>query len=341
MSHCPSCGQFVGPHDICPGCGAHLGGRMAIRTVKIAAVGVAVVGLLFLWFLAIRAEPPLVPIGQVGAAMNLAYVRLESQVTRGPGFDPDSHAISFWLADDTGEIYVAAYCHEAEELMASGRVPALGDRVSLVGTLRLREDFASLIVDAPDQVVVTKPEPSERSVAEIDPRSELERVRLRGQVRGIRSPYEGLTLIGLRDASGAIDVAVPEETLALTGDLVHPSPGQMVEVEGTVTVYKGMPQLTLTDVADLTPSSEVADVAPIQLVSEIGAEAVGEWVGLQGFVTQIAPFSAGVKLTLDDGSGEARVYIRESVGVGGPWTELGEMRSVAGPLTGSAAYATL
>jgi DNA/RNA endonuclease YhcR with UshA esterase domain len=282
---------------------------MAIRTIKIAAVGVAVVGLLFLWFLAIRAESPLVPIGQVGAAMNLAYVRLEGRVIRGPSFDPDSHALAFWLADDTGEIYVAAYRHEAEELMVLERVPALGDRVSLVGTLRIREDFVSLTINAADQVTVTKPEPSDRSVAEIDLYSELERVRLRGQVRDIRSPYEGLTLIGLRDATGAIEVAVPEETLALTGDLVTPLPGQTVEVEGTVTFYKETPQLTLTNVADLTPLAEAADVAPIRLISEIGADAVGDWVGMQGFVTRVAPFSAGVKLTLDDGSGEVAVLL--------------------------------
>jgi RPA family protein len=154
------------------------------------------VGLLFLWFLASHTEVPTVPIGQVGATMNLAYVRLEGRVTRGPSFDADSHYLTFWLADDTGEIYVAAYRHEAEDLIATGRVPALGDQISVVGTLRVREGFVSLTINAPDQIVVTRAEPSDRSVAEVDPYSELERVRLRGQVRGIRLPYEGLTLIG-------------------------------------------------------------------------------------------------------------------------------------------------
>ena len=309
MSYCPSCGQFVGPRDTCPHCGAHLGGRMVIRTIKIAVAGATVVGLFVLWLLAGRAEPPLVPIGQVGATMNLAYVRLEGRITRSPSFAPESHTLTFWLADDTGEIYVAAYRHEAKDLMTSGRVPALGDRVSVVGTLRWREDFASLTINAPDQVMVTKPEPTERSVAEIDRDSALKRVRLRGQVRDIRSPYAGLTLIGLRDATGAIDVAVPQETLALTGGLTTPSPGQMVEVEGTVTFYKETPQLTLTDVADLTPLVEPTGIAPILLVSDLDAEAVGDWVGLQGIVTRIAPFSAGVKLTLDDGSDEITVLL--------------------------------
>jgi DNA/RNA endonuclease YhcR with UshA esterase domain len=309
VSHCPSCGQFVGPRGTCPHCGAHIGGRMTIRVIKIAAVVVTVVGLLFLWLLAGRATVSTVSIGQVGATTNLAYVRLEGWVPRGPSFDSDSHTLTFWLADDTGEIYVAAYRRQAEELLASGCVPTVGDRVSVVGTLRVREDFASLTINAAEQVTVTKPEPSDRSVAEIDPYSELERVRLRGQLRDVRSPYEGLTLIGLRDATGVIEVAVPEETLILTGDLPALSPGQMVAVEGTVTFYKETPQLTLTDVADVVLLTEPFAIAPLRLASEIGAALVGNWVGLQGFITDVALFSAGARLTLDDGSGEVTVLL--------------------------------
>ena len=36
-SHCPSCGRYVGPHEGCPHCGAHLTGRTPILVVKIAS----------------------------------------------------------------------------------------------------------------------------------------------------------------------------------------------------------------------------------------------------------------------------------------------------------------
>jgi DNA/RNA endonuclease YhcR with UshA esterase domain len=280
-----------------------------IRAIKIAAVSATTVGLLFLWFLASRTQVPTVSIGQVGATMNLAYVRLEGRVIRGPTYVPDPLSLAFWLADDTGQIYVAAYRHEAEELVAAGRIPTLGDGVSLTGTLRVEQDFTSLTISAADQVIVTRAKPSDRSVAEIDPHSELERVRLRGQVRDIRVPYQGLTLIGLRDATGAIDIAVPQETQTLTGDLPTLAPGQTIEVEGTVTLYRGTPQLTLTDAANIATLDERAEVAPHRIVSQIGPGSVGDWIGVQGFVNKVTPFSAGVKLTLDDGSGQITLLL--------------------------------
>ncbi|MFZ5917012.1 MAG: OB-fold nucleic acid binding domain-containing protein [Chloroflexota bacterium] len=309
MSHCPSCGQFVGPRDTCPHCGARLGERLALRAIQIVAVTVTVAGLLLLWLLARHTQPPTIPIGQVGATMNLAYVRLQGQVTRGPSFDPETRSLGFWLADESGEIYVAAYRQQVDELLTSGQVPALGDGVSVAGTLRLRQDFVSLTINAADQLHVTSPSPIDRTVAEIDPYSALERVRLRGQVRQVREPYQGLTLIGLRDASGAIEIAVPQETLLLSGDLPPLSPGQAVAVEGAVTFYQETAQLTLTDAADLTPLPETADVAPVRSISALGPEDAGGWIGLEGFILDVAPFSAGVKLTLDDGSGEITVLL--------------------------------
>ena len=56
MTHCPSCGRYIGPHEACHYCGARLAGRTSIRAVKIAAVALATVGLAILWFAAIRAE---------------------------------------------------------------------------------------------------------------------------------------------------------------------------------------------------------------------------------------------------------------------------------------------
>ena len=117
MTHCPSCGRYIGPHEACPYCGARLAGRTSIRAVKIAAVALATVGLAILWFAAIRAEVPLIQIGQAGATMNMAYVRIKGRCTRAPTYNPESETLSFWIEDDTGEMYVSAYRAETRTII--------------------------------------------------------------------------------------------------------------------------------------------------------------------------------------------------------------------------------
>ncbi|MBU0702411.1 MAG: hypothetical protein KKC18_00900 [Chloroflexi bacterium] len=144
MSHCSSCGRYTGPHEACPHCGARLTGRISIRAVKIVAVILATVGLAILWFAATRAEVPLIQIGQAGATMNLAYVRIAGRCIRAPSYDPDGEYLSFSIGDETGEIRVSAYRAETRQIVAQNRAPALGDWVEVAGTLRVREDFYSL-----------------------------------------------------------------------------------------------------------------------------------------------------------------------------------------------------
>ena len=134
MGDCPSCGRYVGPYDACPYCGAALSGRTPIRRLKVAALILALGGLLLLWLLATRTDVPTVEVSQANAMMNLAYVRVQGLVTRPPSYDPETGYFSFWLADETGELHVAAYRNETRALIDQGHTPALGDRVSVEGT---------------------------------------------------------------------------------------------------------------------------------------------------------------------------------------------------------------
>ncbi|MBC8445853.1 MAG: hypothetical protein H8D74_01500, partial [Chloroflexi bacterium] len=188
MTHCPSCGRYTGPYEACPYCGAHLTRRITVRIVKIAAIALATVGLAALWFAATRAEVPLIHIGQAGATMNMAYVRLEGHCTRAPSYDPESEYLSFWIEDDTGEIRVSAYRAETRQIIEQGRVPALGDLVEVAGTLRVREDFLALTVNVPEQLEITRAEPVDRAIGTIVPEDQYLRVRVRGQVRQVYEP---------------------------------------------------------------------------------------------------------------------------------------------------------
>ena len=140
---CPSCGRYVGPHgnEACPHCGARLTERISIRTVKIVAILLASVGLAVLWFAARRTEVSLIRIEQIGATMNMASVRVAGICSRTPTYDPKSGYLSFWIDDGTGEMRVSAYRAETEQIIAEKRVPALGDRIEVAGTLRIRQDL--------------------------------------------------------------------------------------------------------------------------------------------------------------------------------------------------------
>lgn len=313
MTECPSCGRFTGPYPACPYCGARLKGRTPLRWLKVVALVLSTAGLAGLWFAATRAHIPRVPIGQLGGTMNMAYVRVEGHVTRGPEYDPSTEALSFWLADDTGELRVSAYRNEARDLIAQQRIPSVGDQVSVAGTLRIREDFLALYLNAPDQLQITRPEPAPLSIGQIGPLDVGRRVRVAGQVRQIYQPYEGLTLITLRDESGEIAVAVGEALVLLSGPLPAIAPGQTLEVTAAVSLYKDTPQLVPASTADLRPAPGEVSFAPLCAIGSLASSDTGRWVQVEGEVVETAPFSSGVRFTLDDGSGQIALLLWQNL----------------------------
>lgn len=253
MAACPSCGRYVGPTDAdaCPNCGARLAGRMTLRALQIGALMLAMLGLALLWWFAAHSPVPKLKIGQAQATMNFAYVCVVGQVTRAPGYDPDSGYQSFWIADETGEMLVSSYRATTQALIESGRMPFIGDLVTVEGTLRVHPESASLTLNSADALHVQRPQPVTMDIGQVDANSALRIVTIRGQVRAVRSPYKELTLITLRDVTGEIDVASPE---------VPPlAPGQSAEATGAVTLYKGTPQVTLarTDALRALPEAGV------------------------------------------------------------------------------------
>ncbi|MBN1178027.1 MAG: hypothetical protein JXD18_02370 [Anaerolineae bacterium] len=314
MTHCPSCGRYVGPYDACPYCSARLSGRLPVRTIKRTAVLLSTLGLAILWLAATRAEIPTVPLSQVGATANMAYVRVAGWVTRDPTYYADSGYLAFTLQDSTGaEVRVSAYRSETEALRAVGAIPALGDWVSVAGTLRVREDSVALTVNAPEHVALSRPEAEERTIDAITPDDHLRRVRVRAQVWSVRTPYDGLTLVTLRDAGGTIDVAITRNLEALTGAFLPVLPGQSVEVAAAVSLYQDAPQLVPASVRDVVLLPETIPIAVTLPVAALSEADAGRLVTVEGVVTEAVSFSAGFKVRLDDGSGSLTVLLWQAL----------------------------
>lgn len=313
MSHCPSCGRYVGPYEACPHCGARIGGRLPIRLVKVIAVSLATVGMAILWLAATRSEVPRISIAQASATTNMAYARVEGWVVRAPTYYPDSGYLAFTLADESGEIAVSAYRKETDALRAAGQIPALGDQVSVAGTLRVREDRIGLTINVPQHVEILRPEAVEREIGSITAADELARVRVRGQVRAVDTPYDGLTIVTLRDPSGEVEMAIDRDLEPLTGAFLPLSPGDSVEVVATVSLYRETAQLVPVSPQDVALLPERVLIAHRVDIGQLREQDQGQWVALEGTIRQSSPLGGGVKLILVDESGEISVVIWEDV----------------------------
>ncbi len=282
---------------------------MAVRVLKVGSLVLAVLGLGVLYLAATHSQVPVVKTGNLSGTMNWAYVCIEGVVTRQPTYDAGSGTLKFWVGDGTGEIMVTAYSPEAEWLVDKGHVPVMGDHITVEGTLRVREDFEYLILNVPERVDIRSGEPVEMAIAEVDVGSRYQKVTVRGMIRDDRTPYEGLRILTLRDATGEIDVALPSGVVALGGELPGLGVGQSVQVTGAVDEYKEAPQISVGRASDVIVLNEAIAIAPTRRIGEIVAETVGSMAVVEGTIVKTTPFSAGVKFTLDDGSGTVTLLL--------------------------------
>ncbi len=314
-ANCPSCGRFVGPYEQCPYCGAQRQGRISLRMVKVIAILLATWGLLGLWWWGRHTPIPTLKVRESQGTMNMAYVKFKGQVARSPTYDAASEYLGFWLDDGTGEVYISVYRDVTQALLTQGHIPMLGDEVEVAGTLRIREDFISLTLNVPDHLTLQRPDPITVKLNSLTVLDKGLRLRIAGNVREVRTPYEGLTLLTVSNESGEIVVAIDETLIALTGDLPKISKGQGIDLIGTVSTYKSTPQVIPLSVAEIQlsdlPKQEV--MSAVTSLSALSAEKVGSWVHVQGKIIALEGLKGGVKAILDDGTDQVTILLWENL----------------------------
>ncbi len=282
--------------------------------LKLAAVILALVGLVGLYVYARQVPIPALSIRDAQGTLNMAYVRLQGRITGAITYDPTSQYLAFWLEDDTGMARVSCYRDVTQALLSAGLIPAVGDQVSVAGTLRVREDSVALTVNVPEHLELNRPDPVRVPVNQLTILDEGLRVQVSGVVADLFTPYEGLTLITVSNEDGAIAVAVNDTLTILTGPLPDLMPGQGITVTGTVTLYKDQVQLSPARVQDIAvgPAPYATDQAPRKL-SELSAADEGQVVRVEAAVTKLAGLKGGLKATLDDGTGQVVLLLWDSV----------------------------
>jgi tRNA(Ile2) C34 agmatinyltransferase TiaS len=264
------------PQRHCPNCGAETYKRLSLRTVRYVSLLTALAGIVLVWAVARGTEVRTLRVADVGSEMDWAYVRMLGVVTRHPSYDPASRQFSFWLDDGTGEIRAVAYEPVSDRLLEAAQVPALGDRVRVEGTLRLYTDFRQLVVSLPSALQIDRPVPVVSAIAELTKAHVYRRVCLRGQVRRVRVPYEGLVVVLLRDRTGEMDVVAEQAFADAHVAALSLEPGEQVELCGAVTCYQDALQLALDATTTVERLATPVEVAPQRQSAEI---ARASWSG--------------------------------------------------------------
>jgi DNA/RNA endonuclease YhcR with UshA esterase domain len=250
---CPSCNRFVGTYSRCMYCGARVHKRLSIRVAKWAAVVISVAGLVVLWSVARLSEVETIRVADVNETMNFALIRIQGEVLRDPKvtFAKDQHGentarvriIGFPLHDGSGEIQILAFESIAKRLWEERAtlLPRQGDRVDLVGSLRVRNEdgemklgiflqsLKNLTVERGAVPTLTLEEINESRVGQV--------VSVTAAVAGVDRLGKGPYQITLADGSGAQKLTAWENTFLAIQD--HDTlQGRTVKARVRVTLYR-------------------------------------------------------------------------------------------------------
>ena len=256
-----------------------------------------------LFAFASRATPHHVTaISALQPSMNFAYVVIEGEVLAYPSL---SDGYASFLVQDTAsgeQIRISAYRDVVKDLLAHKRLPMPGDHVTAEGTLRVRDDEASLALNTADGLTIESPAAESIDLSALDTVALGERVSVIGQVRRVRDISPALRTLSLRMGGGMADVLIPISLEAQFGAAPEISIGTWISVTGSVGEFRDLRQLLPASAGDI----QVLDAAPALELRAIGAlskSLLGEWLAVQGLVTDLAPFKQGMRVQLQDADG--------------------------------------
>ena len=256
-----------------------------------------------LFVIAARATPRQVTaISAIQPSMNFAYVRIEGDVVAYPSLS-DGYA-SFVVQDSAsgGEIRVSAYRDVVEQLLAAQHLPMPGDHVTVEGTLRVRDDEASLALNTADGLLIESSPTEPIELNALDAALLGERVTTIGQVRRVRDISPSLRTVTLRMDTGLADVLMPISLAAQFGAVPELAVGTWISVAGSVGEYRDTRQILPAAAADIQILTDAPEIE-LRPIGALGKPLLGQWVAVQGLVTDLKPFKQGMRIQLQDAEG--------------------------------------
>lgn len=263
------------------------------------AVLLAIAGLISLWLQARLQPVPTPSIAELRTEGSFGYVRVRGTIIEPPRWNPEGPQLLFRLSDGPTDLSVLAFGPVAAELQRRGRIPRTGDTVTVEGRVREGTDSVRLELITPDGIAIERPDPLPLPIGALATASVGTRVHITGQIRSIRRPYAGLTLIRLQDETGAIDVAWYETLVAERPELPI---GAGLQITGALGLYRETLQVVLDDPEGWAFRPWAFTPRPIAHARSLPDRT---WVGVEGLLQSLS----GGRWVLTDPTGELLVGI--------------------------------
>jgi DNA/RNA endonuclease YhcR with UshA esterase domain len=312
---CSDCGRFVGALTRCPHCGARVPVRMSLRVFRYAALILATAGLGLLYLMATHRAIPLVRVADIKPTMNFAYVRVAGTVTGDARIFKEgerARSLRFMVDDGTGEIQVSAYQAQARKLVDADRVPRLGDRVEVSGSLGIGpNDDMILRLQVADQLALTRAAMPTTPLGDIDEGMIGTSLMIEGRITRVAAPAgqsRAPWTVTVDDGTGRQEITFWEDIYAEIRDKILLIAGTPVSARVDVRSYRGKLQLALSRGADLEfpgagstsnltagPGAPGGYAAREIALADVGPDLAGQEVKLTARVVDLRTPEAGSK----------------------------------------------
>jgi len=252
--HCPSCRRYVSTLERCPYCGARVPKRTVFRLLKWGGLALAVCGVLAIYadatmFKAVIKDPPPITLAEIKPTMNFAVVKVEGLVT-GVFYSDPTRTLIITLSQGEQSISVLAFRGEAERLIETRNIPAVGDNYSAIGQLRVRPDSRMMILQVAGGLrFLDRPEAENMSISEVRRNVDnllYRRVRVEG--RYIKLPRFPYNIIEDEITEENLVIYTPRIPGVKRFDELGITTGQRLRVTGAVDVYRDLIELLPADV---------------------------------------------------------------------------------------------
>jgi len=257
--------------------------KISIRTLKIASVAIATIGIIVAYLLARTTSAPLMSIIELRGnyAINYATIRIRGVVSDYPYIDNSTGRlyISFEVNDGTDTISVRVYSPTSIKLVSLGLLPFLGDEVEIEGQVRVKEDYVYMVLQDVRGLKILGTPQFEGNVSSLSIWDNYKYLGAEGYVSGLRTVSSGY-LFDIKTSGGSITVLVPYGLMYVEPELYfnftkNIADGRRVYIRGIVYLYRGtQPEFvvkTLKDVFFLKEKGAVTELLKLgDFISNIG-----------------------------------------------------------------------